>query len=133
MAGKLETFIDPDEIQKIYQTHTVEHYNDIFGQGDLPYFKGMYVQQRGQGVLGDLLRTYALPALTRAAPYVFKGVKKVIQDVTRGRPLKSSVKKRAPKALKRAGRAMLGGKCVTKRKPLKTKNQEKFQFPLLMS
>jgi hypothetical protein len=108
MSTNLEYFVSPDEIRKCYQTRSQEHYETLLRGGALPYFEGMHVQ-RGQGIIGDLIRTYALPGLARAAPHLVRGAEKILRDVRKGRPLKRSLEKRGKTALKRAAASFVGG------------------------
>ena len=121
MAGNLQYFVDPNDIQKQFFTTSVQHYNTIFGKG-MPHFYGSYAQ-RGQGIFSDLMRKYAMPALAKVTPHVLHGVRKVIKDISRGRPIKKSIKTRGISTIKKAAKTVLGGRVTKRRRRRKIKRK----------
>ena len=94
------------------------------GKAAFTHFEGAHFQ-RGQGIFSDFIRTYAIPALTRAAPHVLKGVKKIAKDLSKGQSLKRSIKKRGISTLKRVAKSVIGGGRVVKRRKRQRKPKRK--------
>jgi hypothetical protein len=113
---------DPDEEQKQFYSSNSQHYINLFGKG-LPHYAGLHTQH-GSGILGDLYK-FAAPAIARTAPHIIRGVKKVISDVQRGRPLKTSVKRRGMDTLKRAAKSLVTGKGRKRKRKPKKKSYQK--------
>ena len=103
----LDSFIIQPKIYSI----PVSHYTALLSQkgGALLHFKGVETQ-RGSGIFSDFLRDYAIPALTKIAPHIVRGVAGVIKDVSRGKNFKTAAKKRGIRTLKKAARSVLTGK-----------------------
>jgi len=114
MANQLMSYHSADDIQKLFYTTPEDRYLEIFGgANELPHFTGVY-NQKGQGIIGDLFRQYAIPFIRKAAPHVLRGVAGVLKDVSRGRDVKESVKRRG----KRAAADIVGGEEPPMKYPL---------------
>jgi hypothetical protein len=109
-------------------------FNPLDGRGQLTFFEGLPVQ-KGSGISTDLFVKYALPLITKTAPHVYKGVSQVIDDVNQGKLMKTALKRRGLKTLKRVAQTTLTGEgkmkkakiIETGRKKLgKMKNETKF-------
>ena len=100
---------NPNEEKEKFFTSPAQHYLNVFGKG-LPHYMGMHTQQ-GSGFLGHLYHKFAVPAFSRAAPHIIKGISDVVDDVSQGRrSLKQSIKRRGPRTLRRATKSLLQGK-----------------------
>ena len=107
-------FVDPADIQTLFQSTPSQHYESIFSPSSgagMPFFQGTYTQ-KGQGLLGDLIRDYALPLLKKAAPHILKGVHSFVTDLRRGR----NVKEAGKTALRRTARNVLTGRGKKRKK-----------------
>lgn len=100
MNTAMQNVVEPVEIQDIYYGSKPEHYVKLLDPegGYLPHFRGIPVQ-KGTGLIGDFFTHYAIPAIARAAPHVLEGVAGVIKDITKGKDVRQSVRKRGLKAL----------------------------------
>ena len=102
---------------------TSEHYLELFTPG-MNHFQGSHVQ-RGHGLIGDLIRDYALPFLRRAFPHVLEGIQNIVHDVREGKNFGESLKTHARKTVKRT---LVG----EGQDPVKRPRKEK-QYPLFAS
>ena len=120
MAGGLMYAYDSNEIKRVYDSIPTHHYAPLFNQqgGALPFFQGTHIQ-RGQGILGDFLRDYAIPLLFKTGPQVFRGVSKIVGDIKRSRNSGKPIRKKTVSTIKRK---MKGG---VKRKSRKRRRKQK--------
>ena len=118
MAQQLMHAVDQKVILDKFYTTPPAHYIAIFnpqvGRG-LPHFRGTHYQ-RGSGLIGDAIRHFAFPLIRAATPHVLKGIARVASDVSRGRKLKESAKKRGTKVLEGTAKTLLKGKGAKTRK-----------------
>jgi len=137
-----------EQIKKRFYAQSVQDYADLFGGHKFPTFVGQN-QQAGSGVILDLLKEWALPALKHLAPHLLTMGSRVVKDVTqRKTPVKTALKRRAKqtarKVLAGKGRAKLplaarrqrGPKIVRSRKKQATVKRKKrarktVKFPIL--
>ncbi len=111
--------IEPSELQRRFYTSNVAHYQNLFRGSGLPRFEGVHTQ-KGRGLLGDVVRSLAIPVLKKTVPHAISAVKDAITDIKQGKPIKKAVRKAvrrtATRTLRGAGRKKRPQKKVSKRK-----------------